>query len=166
MRCYERLHGIDQAVSGKIAFSAPEPQTTPRFRLHSLPTPHERQLDGSLSPVFGPFLRRVPDAKKIASHANAWRNAARALVDNPHADISALVASVEPLSSEAVDALFHEVGSGFIRHDKEATAQAVPSGFVEMPIGSSTKLIPSHSEHDMADRQRQRKHQVFSSEVA
>jgi hypothetical protein len=164
MRCYERLSGIDAALSGKIAFAAPEPQEMPRFRLRSLPTQPERQLDGYMSPVggtFSTFLRRVPDGKNIAAHANGWRNAARALAENPLADISALVASVEPLSSEAVDALYREVGRGLIRHDKAATAQAVPSGFVEMPIGSSTKLIPSHSEHDMADRQRHRKHQIL-----
>jgi primosomal protein N'' len=56
MRCYERLCGIDAAVSGKLAFSPPQPQEMPRFRLPSLPTPHERQLDGSLGTGFGTFL--------------------------------------------------------------------------------------------------------------
>jgi hypothetical protein len=81
-------------------------------------------------------------------------------VDNPRADISALVASVEPLSSEAVDALFHEIGSGLIRHDKEATAQAVPPDVLPLrDAGGWGTVLLVPSDHDVTKRPR--RHQVL-----
>jgi hypothetical protein len=159
MKLYERLAGIDTALSGKIAFAAPEPQEMPRFRLRSLPTQPERLLDGNMSPVggtFSPFLRRVPDNQRIAGHAAAWRRAARALIENPHVDLSELAAA------DAVE--LSSIESGLVRHDKRPAAQEAP-GFVEMLVyEGTTAMVPVVPDHDMS--QRKRRHQVLSSDVA
>ncbi|HEV8032616.1 MAG TPA: hypothetical protein VGP42_16510 [Stellaceae bacterium] len=157
MALYERLHGIDAAVGGKLAFAAPEPQEMPRFRLRSLPARPVRQLDGNLGTMFSPFIRVVPDNKRIAGHAIAWGRAVSALVDNPHVDISglAMADAVElPSSSE----------SGLIRHDKRPAAQETP-GFVEMLVyEGTTALVPVVPDHDMSKRTR--RHQVLGGDAA